>query len=206
MKEINLMPQNNFLIEAAKNGDHVAMNQLIKLWQTRIFNFALKYFGDYDTASEVTQKTFISMSKNLKGLKDVAVFKSWLYRIAANYCHEEVRKSQKRWVFPFMKVLTKEDQNYIENTRAISKEADPEKVIGHVELKDLLQKALKQLPQEQRLVVIMKEYEGLKLREIAAVMDISENTVKSRLYYALGSLRKLLEEWNVNKETVHYEL
>ncbi len=206
MKEINLMPQNDFLVEAAKNGDSIAMNQLVKLWQKRIFNFALKYFGDYDMASEVTQKTFISMSKNLKSLKDVKVFKSWLYRIAANYCHEEVRKSQKRWVFPFMKVQSKEDQNHIENTLAISKEDNPEKTMGHLELKSLLQKALSQLPEEQRLVVIMKEYEGLKLREIAEVMAISENTVKSRLYYALGSLRKILEEWNVNKETVHYEL
>ena len=52
----------------------------------------------------------------------------------------------------------------------------------------------------------MKEYEGLKIREIAEAMNISENTVKSRLYYALGSLKKLLEQWNINKETIHYEL
>ena len=206
MKEINLMQQNHFLVEAAKNGDMLAMNQLVQLWQKRIFNFALKYFGDYDQASEVTQKTFISMNKNLRSLKDVKVFKSWLYRIAANYCHEEVRKSQKRWVFPFMKVQTKEDQHHIENSLAKNQEANPEKSLGHLELKDLLQRALSTLPEEQRLVVIMKEYEGLKLREIAEVMAISENTVKSRLYYALGTLKKLLEEWNVNKETVHYEL
>ncbi|MGK0487534.1 MAG: RNA polymerase sigma-70 factor (ECF subfamily), partial [Candidatus Endobugula sp.] len=77
---------------------------------------------------------------------------------------------------------------------------------GNSELKVLLKKALAQLPEEQRMVVIMKEYEGLKIREIAEAMDISENTVKSRLYYALGSLKKLLEQWDINKETIHYEL
>ena len=206
MKEINLMPDNHFLVEAAKNGDMLAMNQLVQLWHKRIFNFAYKYFGDYDQASEATQKTFISMSKNLKSLKDVKVFKSWLYRIASNYCHEEVRKNQKRWVFPFMKVQNQKDLSSIDSTLAIGREANPEKRLGNTELKELLQKALSTLPENQRLVVIMKEYEGLKLREIAEALAISENTVKSRLYYALGSLKKLLEEWNVNKETVHYEL
>jgi RNA polymerase sigma-70 factor (ECF subfamily) len=206
MKEITLMPQTDFLIAAAKNGDPVALNQLVKLWYKRIYNFSYKYFSDYDQAMEVTQKTFISMNKNLNKLKDNSSFKSWLYRIAANYCHEEVRRQKRKWVFPFMKVNSKDDQDFIQNTPATWRESDPDKEYGQTELKGLLKKALTILPEEQRMVVIMKEYEGLKIREIAEVMSISENTVKSRLYYALGSLKKQLEQWNINKETIHYEL
>ena len=66
MKEITLMPQTDFLIAAAKEGDPVALNQLVKLWYKRIYNFSFKYFSDHDQAMEVTQKTFISMNKNLK--------------------------------------------------------------------------------------------------------------------------------------------
>lgn len=206
MKEITLMPQTDFLIAAAKNGDPIALNQLVKLWYKRIYNFSYKYFSDHDQAMEVTQKTFISMNKNLKTLKDEGSFKSWLYRIAANYCHEEVRRQKRKWVFPFMKVQSKDDQDFIQNTAATWRESDPDREYAQTELKDLLKKALKILPEEQRMVVIMKEYEGLKIREIAEVMSISENTVKSRLYYALGSLKKQLEQWNINKETIHYEL
>ena len=206
MREINLMPQSDFLVKAAKQGDVIALNQLVKQWQKRIYNFAYKYFGDYDMAMDVTQKTFISMSKNLSSLKDEASFKPWLYRIASNYCHEEVRRQNKRWIFPFMKVQGKEDQQDISNTLSAHKSDDPEKAFGNDELKNLLKKALATLPEEQRMVVIMKEYEGLKIREIAEAMDISENTVKSRLYYALGSLKKLLDQWNITKETVHYEI
>lgn len=155
---------------------------------------------------EVTQKTFISMNKNLKTLKDEDRFKSWIYRIAANYCHEEVRKQQKRWVFPFMKVQSNQEGDQIENSPSVVREENPEKVFANEELKTLLKKALATLPEEQRLIVIMKEYEGLKIREIAEIIDISENTVKSRLYYALGSLKKLLDQWNINRETVHYEI
>jgi RNA polymerase sigma-70 factor (ECF subfamily) len=59
---------------------------------------------------------------------------------------------------------------------------------------------------EQREVVIMKEYEGLKFREIAEVLNISENTVKSRMYYGLDGLRKILEKRNLDKDTLGYEL
>ena len=206
MKEITLMPQTSFLISAAKSGDPVALNQLVKLWYKRIYNFAFKYFSDHDLAMEVTQKTFISMDKNLKSLKDEGSFKSWIYRIASNYCHEEIRKQKRKWVFPFMKVQSKDDQDFIQNTESTNRESNPDREYAQMELKELLEKALTELPEEQRMVVIMKEYEGLKIREIAEAMNISENTVKSRLYYALGSLKKLLEQWNINKETIHYEL
>lgn len=206
MREVNLMPQTDFLVKAAKQGDVIALNQLVKQWQKRIYNFAFKYFGDYDMAMDVTQKTFISMSKNLSSLKDENSFKSWIYRIAANYCHEEVRRQNRRWVFPFMKVQGKDDKQHISDTLSNHRSHNPEKELGNKELKDVLKKALATLPEEQRMVVIMKEYEGLKIREIAEAMAISENTVKSRLYYALGSLKKLLEQWNITKETVHYEI
>jgi len=206
MKEASLMPNTNFLVTAAKSGDVIAMNQLVKQWQKRIYNFSYKYFNDYDMAMEVTQKTFISMNKNLKSLKEEARFKSWIYRIAANYCHEEVRKQQKRWVFPFMKIRSQHDTADIENSASATVRENPEQVYGNEELKVLLKRALATLPEGQRMVVIMKEYEGLKIREIAEIMEISDNTVKSRLYYALGSLKKLLDQWNINRETVHYEI
>uniref|UniRef100_UPI0040482837 RNA polymerase sigma factor n=1 Tax=Roseivirga sp. TaxID=1964215 RepID=UPI0040482837 len=206
MKEINFMPQTDFLISAARDGDSIALNQLVKQWYKRIYNFGFKYFGDHDQAMEVCQKTFISMNKNLGSLKEDAQFKSWLYRIAANYCHEEARRQKSKWIFPFMKIESKNDKSFIDSSQTTNRTDDPEKELGNAELKVLLKRALAQLPEEQRMVVIMKEYEGLKIREIAEAMDISENTVKSRLYYALGSLKKLLEQWNINKETIHYEL
>jgi len=69
-----------------------------------------------------------------------------------------------------------------------------------------LQSCLMQLSQEQREVVIMKEYEGLKFREIAEALNISENTVKSRMYYGLDGLKKILEQKKITKENIGYEL
>jgi RNA polymerase sigma-70 factor (ECF subfamily) len=84
--------------------------------------------------------------------------------------------------------------------------ANPESQYQQAELSDILQQALFELSDEQREVVIMKEYEGLKFREIAEVLNISENTVKSRMYYGLDGLKKILERKNITKDTIGYEL
>ena len=206
MKEITFMPTTDFLISAAKNGDPLALNQLVNNWHKRIYNFTYKYLTNHDLAMEATQKTFISMHKNLRMLKEASGFKSWIYTIAINYCHEETRRQNKRRVLPFLKIHAKDEQDFIQNTEATHREENPDLKYAQAELKTILKRALGKLPEEQRLVVIMKEYEGLKIREIAEMMEISENTVKSRLYYALHSLKKLLEQWNINQETIHYEL
>ena len=69
----------------------------------------------------------------------------------------------------------------------------------------LLHKALLQLPNDQRVVVIMKEYEGLTFPEIAEILDEPINTVKSRMYYGLRALKKTFDSWNINKEVFNYE-
>lgn len=87
-----------------------------------------------------------------------------------------------------------------------SRSDDPDRQFQRNEVADILHAALMAINEDQRAVVIMKEYEGLKFREIAEVLNISENTVKSRMYYGLESLKRILEKQNINKDTINYEL
>jgi len=184
------------LIERARKGDHAATNRLVQLWYKRIYNYVFKYFGDHDLAMEVTQKTFIKLHTHISQLKDPSSFRSWLYRIATNFCHNEHKQARKKWV-----VSVSDGHGEMEKS-----EFDPDMQLQKGELSSLLGAALEELSHEQREVVIMKEYEGLKFREIAEVLKLSENTVKSRLYYGLGALKKILNRKNITKETVYYEL
>jgi RNA polymerase sigma-70 factor (ECF subfamily) len=168
------------LIEKSKKGDNKAFAKLFGLWFKRIYNFSLKYFNDHDQAMEATQKTFISVYKGIKRLKDNDSFKGWLYRIALNQCHEEERKAKRR---PWYSILQSEDVLV-----KIETNLDPSK----------------QYDQNERVVLIMKEYEGLKFREIAESLGVSENTAKSRLYYGLKGLRKSFDEHRLNLESIHY--
>jgi RNA polymerase sigma factor (sigma-70 family) len=155
---------------------------------------------------EISQKTFISMCKNLQSLQDNARFKSWLYKIAVNYCREETRKKKGDRSLSFDVVWNRDAEESPKWESSGQRYDNPESQLQRMELADILQEALNELNVEQREVVIMKEYEGLKFREIAEVLNISENTVKSRMYYGLDGLRKILDRKNINKDTIGYEL
>ncbi len=199
------MEHSESLIINARAGDEYAFNKLVSLWYKRIYNFSYKYFGSHDAAMEATQKTFIAMHKSFHLLQSADRFKSWLYRIALNKCHEEDRGVFRK---KMVSMFTSNEEGVKDQISAIEDvdATGPDRKLQKKELADLVTKCLNQLSSEQKEIVIMKEYEGLKFREIAEALDISENTAKSRLYYGLTALRKLMIKMNVNQETLDYEL
>lgn len=192
------MRHSEAIILKAQKGDSQSFNKLVTLWYQRIYNLAFKYFSGHDLAMEATQRTFIAVHKNLPRLRDAERFKPWIYRIAVNVCHDEERKLSKQTIS--IDVVSEKEKDTISLTTY-----GPEQSLQLKELSKLLLEALKEINEEQRMVVIMKEYEGMKFREIAEVLEISENTVKSRMYYGLTALRKILKNKNITKE-VYYEL
>ena len=189
------MNHSDTLIEKAKNGDRAAQGKLVNLWFKRIYNFAHKYFADHDLAMEIAQETFIVLHRKICQLESVDKFKPWLYRITANLCHAESRKMQSA-----DRLRMNDDWQEHEEEIASAPFYNPDKQFQREELQRVLQKALNALSTEQRAVVIMKEYEGLKFREIAEILSCSENTVKSRLYYGLSHLRQILLAKNITTE------
>lgn len=200
------MMHSDTLIVKGQGGDQSAQGKLVQLWYKRIYNFGYKFFLDHDMAMEVCQRTFISMCRNLGTLQDASRFKPWLYKIAVNFCREEARKRKGNRSLPFDLVWNRDAEDSPQWESSRQRHDDPERQLQQVELSDILQRALLELNEEQREIVIMKEYEGLKFREIAEILNISENTVKSRMYYGLDGLKKILEKRNINRNTIGYEL
>lgn len=195
------------LIEKARSGDEQAFNQLVNLWYKRIYNYAFKHSSDDEMAADITQRTFIAVFRNLSKLKEVGSFKSWIYRIATNLCYEEGRKKSRRATVSIG--LTKnenDEESYVGDGEAKGVIFNPERSFQQQELERILFDCLQELPEDQRSVIIMKEYEGMKFHEIADALDASENTVKTRLYRGLKVLKNRLDERNITKETIHYEL
>jgi len=195
------------LIRKSRAGDEQAFNQLVNVWYKRIYNYALKQCASDELAADITQRTFIAVFKNLKSLKDLGAFKPWIYRIATNYCHAEGRKAAKTKTVPF--TMTNDE----DGERAVKEEGvaegthfNPELSYRQIELEKILFGCLEELPNDQRTVIIMKEYEGMKFREIAEALNTSENTVKTWLYRGLKLLKASLEEKKITKETLSYEL
>lgn len=185
------------LVEKFRGGDTGAFNRLVERWQDRIHRFAYRFFSSHDEASEITQKTFIRAYRKLHTLEDVEKFSSWIYRIANNLCLDEAKRAGRRRSEP-MRALGPDPI-------AEGLASDPDRTIQQKQLGVLLQRALDRLPEEQRIVVILKEYEDLKFREIADILDEPENTVKSRMYYGLDKLKTIFDEWNLKSEELYYE-
>lgn len=186
------------LIEQAQNGDSAAFNRIIELWHSRIYRFAYRFFADADEASEITQKTFIKTYQNVSSLDDPGKFSPWIYRIANNLCLDELKRAGRR--------KSTSLESWLEQTGgAESDSMAPDDRLHQKELGAIIQKALLTLPDEQRTVIILKEYEGLKFREIAEILEEPESTVKSRLYYGLKATRRVLQKWNIKHEYLNDE-
>ena len=200
------MMHSDSLITRAREGDKNAQGKLVQLWYKRIYNFSYKFFYDHDMAMEASQKTFIALHKNIAYLQDTSRFRPWLYTIAVNCCREELRKKKSDRSVSLNEFRPGEQEDSYHWEVSGDRRQNPERVLRQNELSDLLQDCLMQLSEEQRAIVIMKEYEGLKFREIAETLNISENTVKSRMYYGLEALKRIFERRKITKETVGYEL
>ncbi|MEO9870533.1 RNA polymerase sigma factor [Ekhidna sp.] len=203
---MTMMPVDE-LIKKAMTGDEQSFNQLVSLWYKRIYNYSLKHCSDESLASDITQRTFIAVFKSLKKLNDISRFKPWIYRIATNFCIEEGRKKSKSKTVPFTMNRSEDgDETVVEEGIAEGAFFNPEMSFRQQELERILFDCLDGLSSDQRSVIIMKEYEGMKFREIADVLNTSENTVKTWLYRGLRMLKQLLEERKITKETLSYEL
>ena len=186
----------------AKKGDKAAMDRLVSQSYQKIYNVNYRYLTDYDKAMDATQRTFILMFRKIKNLTDHQKFNSWLYQIAINCCREESRREKRSKVLPFMKVSHNKVER-LENN-AFDNVYQPDAEYGKSETQQLVLRALNEINPEQKEVLILKEFEGLKFKEIAEMLGISENTVKSRLYYGLSALKKIFDKWNIDKESISY--
>ena len=180
------------------NGDTEAFNLLVNRWQKPIYNFVLRYAACPDSANDLTQQAFIRAYRGLSKLDNPSRFSSWLYRIAMNAARDAGRARQRH-------VMVSTSDEAVANELKIPEFEHPDASAHRRNLRDVLHRALQEIPEEQRVVIIMKEYQGLKFREIAETMELPINTVKSRLYYGLKGLRKLFEQWNVTEEVVWYD-
>ena len=191
------------LIRRFRDGESHAFNGLAGRWHRRLYNFILRQVGDREDAQDLCQKVLIKAHRNLRRLRDPGKFSTWIYQIAVNTCMDELRKRRRH---PTISLDSMEHGDDSRPDRKKKVLARIDTGIHECELRDLLNRALQCIPQDQRIVVVMKEYEHLKFTEIAAILKLPVNTVKSRLYYGLNNLRKLFDQWNVTRETIDEEM
>jgi RNA polymerase sigma-70 factor (ECF subfamily) len=175
------------LIASARKGDARAFNQLVLLYQTRVYNLAYRILGDRDAAADATQDAFISAFKAMGRFRGGS-FKAWLLRIVTNACYDQLRSKQRRPADSLEDLPV--DQDHIRYLRDPSEQ--PDEYVERRELNDMIQRGIQTLPAEQRIVVVLSDVQGMSYQEIAQITDLSLGTVKSRLSRGRAKLRDYL--------------
>ncbi len=175
------------MIRRFLNGDQEAFTELVRQWEVKVFNLAWRYLGNREDAQDVVQETFLSVFKSAKSLRDPDSFPTWLYRITLNHCRSRWRRMS---TGPSLDDPLPDGENgEREITLSMTVPSDHRDAL---EARDLIRKALMGLSEEHRSAIILKEYLGLNLEEVARVMDCPLSTAKSRLYHGLRGVQRNL--------------
>ncbi len=174
---------------ASQDGDTVAFNRLVILWQQRIFNLCLRMLRDPDEASEAAQETFMQAYRSVGRFRLESRFSTWLYRIASNQCLTRLRRRPANRQFSI-----DEDDEIGTMAQRLASQDDQEGDLLLRERRLRVRKALGGLPAEQRIVVELKFFQECTFEEIAAILEKPLSTVKSRFYTGLQGLKRRLAE------------
>jgi len=186
------------LMLAFREGEAAAFEALVQRHRGPVFNFILRSTGNPARAEDLLQETWLKVIRGSREYEPKARFTTWLYTIARNLCVDSARRESFREVVP-LEAPQRDGAPPMAEWLADGRPA-PDQAAHHARLRPLLEQALMSLPKEQREVFVLREYSGVPFKEIASVVGMSENTVKSRMRYALEGLRRRLLELGVDGE------
>ena len=187
----------NSLVRDFISGDDTAFAQLVTRYKDSIINYLSMMIGDYDTAVDLSQETFLRVYRNISRYSNLYQFSTWIYRIATNLAIDEIRYRKRRGRVFYRNVW---------GNRKSAEKGGPEFEITDVrrgprdeilrkESSKILGDAIRSLPEKYRTAFVMKEVEKLPYETIAKVLNCSPGTIKSRLHRARELLQRKLERY-----------
>ena len=184
------------LMQLIGNKNKEALKMLYKRYEIRIFNFVLRHTGSREIAQELIQETFTRVWFAAHTFdQKMGNFKAWIYTIALNLTRNEMSKKEYSYHF-----LDTEKINDFHDQSQLAESPSPNHILEQNELKDSIVRALGKLKSNLREVIIMKNFQHLKFREIAEASKLPESTLKARYHRAIDQLKKDL----ITAEDIHH--
>jgi RNA polymerase sigma-70 factor (ECF subfamily) len=182
------------LVQRAKSGDLEAFEALTNRYEQRVYSLALRMLRQEQDAEDVTQQTFLSALEHLSGFRGEASFSTWLLRIATHAALKVIRKRKGLDTVSIEEATEgTNDSDAIPHPEYIADwRQSPEELVHKNEIKRLLDEALGHLDEKHRMVFLLRDVEGLSVKETAEALDLSESNTKVRLLRARLQLRELL--------------
>jgi RNA polymerase sigma-70 factor (ECF subfamily) len=180
------------LVARFQSGDRSAFTVLVRRHQGPLYHFAFRQLRSAPAAEDVVQETFVRVVQNAADFKHEARFTTWVYTIARNLCIDQLRKRAHRKHPSLDEARGEDGEGRTLGELVPDKKADTERLASSSEIKERIAQAVAKLPDDQREVFLMREVANLPFKEIAEITGVPENTVKSRMRYALERLQEAL--------------
>jgi len=178
------------LLARFKKGDQQAFELLVRKYKMVVFNTVYSIMGNTQEADDIAQEVFLKVYTKAGSFKGESSFSTWLYRITVNRCLDELRK-RKIKIISYETEFSQDEKLRLKDVLA-SREEDITEDLRKKELQDVIQKAMNSLPEKDRIILTLKEIEGLSYNEISKVMKISLGKVKIWLFRARQKLKEKL--------------
>lgn len=178
------------LVERIRDGDIASFRELVEQYKKKIYYLAFDMVGNHQDAEDISQEVFIKVFRFIKNFRQDAKLSSWLYQVTVNTCIDAQRKK-------IAKPQVSMESSDIENLRHAAsqsngKVSEPERKAAGNMLQDHIRRLLQKISPRERSVFVMRYYNELKLNEIAEILNVSNNTIKSLLLRAKKKLKKEL--------------
>jgi RNA polymerase sigma-70 factor (ECF subfamily) len=181
------------LVRQAQRGDFAAFSALVERYTRRVYTLALRIVRRPEDAQEVVQETFLSAIEHITDFRGEARFDTWLMRVAANHALKLLRKRRRITLHSFQAPDPADGYDRLPHPEFIASWTDtPERIALRRETQELLDRAVEELDEKYRVVFLLRDVEGLSIRETAAALGLSESNVKVRLLRARLMLRERL--------------
>jgi len=178
------------VIARAQHGDAAAFNQIVYAYRKRILGTIYRLIGRSDDVEDVSQDVFVRLYYSLDQLRSIEVFEPWLYRLTVNAAYDHLRK-RRRAHDVRMADLSEEQMIAADAAESGRRQAD---IDSHAESRELLEALLGRVSEDDRILLTLKEVQGLSLRELSQIYDVNENALKVRLFRARKRVLKAYEK------------
>lgn len=180
----------DILVRHIAEGDDNAFEYFVEAYNKKIFNISYRLLNNYEDACDITQEIFLKIYRKIHTFKENCSLYTWVYRLSVNTCIDALRRRKNINTLPIDAPIQTDEG---EMTIDIADDSEStEDILLKKETRSILQKSITQLPDIYRVLLILREYDGLSYSEISRIVKIPIGTVKSRINRARSMLRDLL--------------
>jgi len=181
------------LMAQLAEGSNVAFEELLSRYETPVITFCYAFMRSREGAEDIAQETFLRVFRNSRRYQPVAKFTTWLYKIAANLCINELKKGKLRQSLSLDEPAGPDPEGTKIIERIASGDPSPLNEVERHEAQALIGKAIHHLPDDQRTTLIMVEYHHMPHQDIAEILGVTVSAIKMRVKRARETLRETLK-------------